>query len=224
MAQRKASFDIRRFRREDRLVRRDGGGKVAVVERRFGRDEPRIGRLLRLAFSICRAWLDRDRAGQAGLLRGIEHGDDELADLRLGQRALKARNQLAADHREDGRDALHLQRLRDARVGVDIDLGQDPGAAGLIGEPLEDRRELLARLAPGGPQVEQDGHLEGPIEHLGLKRIFGDLDDRGRDRAGWGGGGPGSRFVSGLYGAQVDCAGHRGESGAARLRRALRCW
>ena len=68
-----------------------------------------------------------------------------------------------------------------ARVGVDVDLGQHPRAAALRGEPLEHRRQLLARPAPLGPEVEDHRHLERPVQHLGLEGRLGDVDD-GRAR------------------------------------------
>ena len=85
---------------------------------------------------------------------GLEHRVDVLPDLRLGQHAGEALDELAADHRDDHRDALHAQRLGQPRVGVDVDLAEHPAAAALGGQLLQHRGELLARLAPLGPEVE----------------------------------------------------------------------
>ena len=66
-------------------------------------------------------------------------------------------NGLAADHRIYHRDALYPEHLRKPRVGVDIDLGEHPGPVALDRQLLQQRRELLARFAPGGPEVDHHG-------------------------------------------------------------------
>jgi len=100
-------------------------------------------------------------------------------DLSLGQRPLEHRDELAGHHAVHGRDALHLQGGRDLRVGVDVDLGEQPGATPGGCQPLQDGAELLARTTPGGPQVEHDGDLLGALEHVGLEAGVGDLEDEG---------------------------------------------
>ena len=100
---------------------------VAVGEGRLGGVEARVlGHLRRRLGSSPSAASSAAGAGPVSPAcgAGLQDGGDELAHLGLGQRALEAGHELAADHREHGRDALHLQRLRDARVGVDVDLGE----------------------------------------------------------------------------------------------------
>ena len=44
-------------------------------------------------------------------------------------------------------------------------LAEHPGAAALGGQPLQHRRELLARLAPLGPEVHHDRRGQRPLQH-----------------------------------------------------------
>ena len=155
----------------------------------------------------------RDRAAGGG----AHQLGDELPRLLLRDRAGELGDQLALPDRLDRGDALDPQALRECGVGVDVDLGQHPGAAALRGEALQHRGELLARAAPLGPQVEHDRHLEGAVEHLGLEGLLGDVDDRGPRGTGRGGRagrrcrlGPRRGLGAGLDGGEVDRAGEGG--------------
>jgi hypothetical protein len=97
-------------------------------------------------------------AGPGRDLLGRRHDlADPLLDLGLGQGAEEAVHELAADHRDDHGNALDLEGLGQARVGVHVDLGQDPLTVGLAGQLLQHWAELLARTTPLGPQVDDDG-------------------------------------------------------------------
>ena len=215
---------VARFGVEDRLVPLRGEGVVAVLQRAsaaLNRGSSGRRRALLAASASARRRPDSPASSAA-----CEHRADELAHLRLGQRTLEAGHELPADHGEDGRDALHLQRLGDPRVGVDVDLGEHPRPAALVGEPLQQRRELLARLAPLGPQVDQHRHLERAVQHVGLERRLGDVDDlrpaagaelrrrgrpprsapsrrRGRSRRTWRGGGSVARGWSAEHSGRI---------------------
>ena len=79
--------------------------------------------------------------------------------------------------RLDGRDALDAEGLRDARVGVRVELGQHDLAARGPGPPARARREQPARAAPRGPEVDDDRDALRALDHLGLERVLGDVDD-----------------------------------------------
>ena len=132
---------------QDLAVRRLGLVQVAGHQRVVGRVQPRV-----------LGGGDLDAAG-------LEHRVDVLPDLGLGQHAGEALDELAADHRDHHRDALHAQRLGEPRVGVHVDLAEHPAAAALGRQLFQHRRELLARLAPVGPEVQDHrrghGHARG---------------------------------------------------------------
>ena len=77
----------------------------------------------------------RDAVGGRELQQLLQVG----ADLRLGQGPLEQRERSTTDHREHAGDGLHLERLGDGRVGVDVDLGQHPAPGVLVSQALEDR-------------------------------------------------------------------------------------
>ena len=84
--------------------------------------------------------------------------------------------------REDRRDRLDLEGLRELRVRVDVDGGEQEPAAELGGEALEHGRQLLARLAPVGPEVDDDRHGRRAVDDLGHEGRVGDRDDRSPGR------------------------------------------
>ena len=114
--------------------------------------------------------------GDLGLLLGRQQPVDEPLHLVLGVGADEAVDDLAVLQRVHGRDRLHLERLADRRVLVDVDLGQHDLAVGLVDDLLEDRAERPARPAPRRPQVDDDGHRLRPLDDLGLERGIGDID------------------------------------------------
>ena len=132
--------------------------------------------------------LHRQRDPQAGLVAGLDQFLDR--DLLLGRlqrvdEALHFVLGIGADEPVDdaavlqcvhGGDRLCLECLRDARVLVDIDLGQHDLAIGGVDHLLDDRAERLAGAAPRRPEVDDDGHLLGLLDDLGLERGVGDVD------------------------------------------------
>ena len=69
----------------------------------------------------------------------------------------------------------------DGAVIVDVDLGEDELARILAGEPLEDGPQVLARAAPGRPEIDHDGNLMGTIDDGGDEIRVDDIDDE----SGW---------------------------------------
>lgn len=127
------------------------------------------------------------QAGQAEALFGDLHQLVQgLTDLRLARGALEQREGLSGHHREDGGDALDAELLHQHLVGVDIDLGEEETAVVFDGEPLEDGAQLLAGLAPLGPEVDDDRDLGGTLQDVAFKTGLVDVDDEigGRDGAG----------------------------------------
>src|SRR5215207_5435703 len=76
---------------------------------------------------------------------------------------------------------VHCRKTRDAvlrgrdRVGIGIHLDDRQLLALLVGDLLEDRRELTARAAPGSPEVDQHGAVS--LEHLLIEVGVGDGGD-----------------------------------------------
>ena len=82
---------------------------------------------------------------------------DQGLDLALGLGAGEAGHRLAADERVDRRHRLDAQLLRQLGVLVDVDLDQPDLALGGADHLLEQRRELLARAAPGAQKSTSTG-------------------------------------------------------------------
>lgn len=183
LTQRGLRLGVVRLGVQDELVGRLGALEVAVLERLLGGLETRVGRLF-LRFG----------AGRAGQLAcdGVPDGVEPLTQRGLGLHALEVGERLAGRDRDDRGHRLDAEGLRDPRVGVDVDLREDPRAVRFVRELLENGRELLARLAPGRPQVDDHGHLRRPLQHLGFECRFGDVHDRG-DGSGCGAVAPGRR-------------------------------
>ena len=80
---------------------------------------------------------------------------ERLGQLTFGSVIGQVGDRLAAMDRIHCRDRLNAELGGDQLVVVDIDLGQLDAFVGVIsGDFLEHRSELLARLAPLGPEVE----------------------------------------------------------------------
>ena len=94
---------------------------------------------------------------------------DPVDDLGLRTRAIESGDGLTGGECDNRRNRLHTEGLRDLRVRVDIDLGEDPGAARGVGELLQHRRQLLTRTAPLRPEVDQDKLSRRAGEDLGLE-------------------------------------------------------
>src|SRR6185437_9128176 len=108
-----------------------------------------------------------------------EHLGEPLLDLGLGHRAEERVHHLAAYDRDDHRDGLRLERLCEPWVSVHVDLGEYPRAAGLVGELLKHRAELLARAAPLCPQVHDHWRGPGAERDVVVEGFFGYLEHKG---------------------------------------------
>ncbi len=102
---------------------------------------------------------------------GLEQALDEALHLGFRQRALEQVEDLAlpeGDHRGHRlQRQAHLGELADQlAVLVDVDLDQPDAAAGGLHHLLDRRGQLLAGAAPGGPEVDQHGHLAGRLDHV----------------------------------------------------------
>ncbi len=168
---------------QDAPVRPDRSVEVVGVQRLRGGLQLRVvrsrGHLGRSAVRVPCGRVDDDPGETETLLADLDQLVERLADLALGGRALEEREGLSGHHREDRGDALDAELLHQHLVGVDIDLGQQEAAVVLDGETLQERAELLARLAPLGPEVDDDGHLGGALEDVGLEARLVDVDHQG---------------------------------------------
>ena len=107
----------------------------------------------------------------------------EGADLGLGQGPDEAVHRLAALEHHAERDRAHTEGLAqlagDLGLVVAVELGQLE-AAGVGGlQAVEHRAELLARAAPGCPDVEQHRLLHRALDQFGFEILEGDIDHRG---------------------------------------------
>ena len=91
---------------------------------------------------------------------------DPFADGRLRDRAGEHVDDLAVAEGDHHRDALDAVLGGELLVRVDIDLDELEGAAGFSSEPLEDRADDAARLAPGRPEVHDDRDLAAALENV----------------------------------------------------------
>jgi hypothetical protein len=135
--------------------------------------------------------------GRSGWIRGQLPADpvrlghsqqlgEHLTDLRFGLSALEQRDRLALHHREDARDRLHLEGLGQLWIGIHVDLAEQDPAAVLLGQRLQQRRQLTAGATPGRPEVEH--HRDGVrhLDHLGGEAGVGDVPDECAGRRGSG--------------------------------------
>ena len=159
-------LSARRLGSDKRLERGDGGVEVAGVEGVERCLLERVHRRVRRTCGVVRAAHGAVRAHRSRrqLVGELDDLLDETAQLGLGDRPGEAGDELALPDHEDDGDRLHLERLGEARVGVDVDLDEEPRARVLDGELLQERRELLARPAPLGPEVDDDGDLHGALD------------------------------------------------------------
>ena len=67
--------------------------------------------------------------------------------------------------------------LRQLRVLVGIDLGEQEAAGIFLGELFEQRLQYLAGLAPRCPEIDDDRHFLGRQQDLGFE--FGEGDVKG---------------------------------------------
>ena len=101
---------------------------------------------------------------------------EEGAHLAFGQRAHELVHRPAADEQHHQRNAADLQRGRDLRRLVGVELGQHEAAAVVARQLLQDRLQVAAGAAPRRPAVQQHRHVERALEH-GLAEIgLGDVE------------------------------------------------
>lgn len=134
---------------------------------------------VRTALGALGVRVDGDTGEAETLLADLDQLVEGLADLGLGHGALEERQRLTGDHRENGRNSLDAELLHQHLVGVDVDLREQEAAVVLDGEPLQEGAELLARLTPLGPEVEDDRDLGGTLEHIALEARLVDVDHQG---------------------------------------------
>jgi hypothetical protein len=202
---------------------RPGRSARSARSARSGRSaRSRPGRPARSGLYLGAAGLPVGAAGHGVLTRQSEPLGDlhdlpqPLHDVRLGQCAEEPVHHLAGHHGHDHRDGLHLERRAQLRVSVHVDLGQHPGAIGLVGQLLQHRRKLLAGPAPFGPQIEDHRNAARPVDHVRVEGLVGHVDDVARRCArlvtrGRGLGRSLPALRSGLQCAQVYGAVKRGE-------------
>jgi len=81
------------------------------------------------------------------------------------------------DQGQDGRDALDAEDLSQLGVLVHVHLREDEAPGPFPRLPFEERSELLARAAPGRPEIHQDGHGLRALDDLLLEVLRVDGQD-----------------------------------------------
>ncbi len=107
---------------------------------------------------------------------------EELANLGFRQRADETIDRLTAGEHHAKRNRAHAEHLAelagDFRLLVAVELGQQEAAFVSGFELFQDRAELLAGAAPGGPDIEQNRPRQGGLDQVGLEVFQGDVDHR----------------------------------------------
>ena len=133
VADKRCGLDVVGFGRRDVLVVGESTIDVATVQLVFGRGHPWIDRFgLRLIGVVSRS------SGEGVFVLGQDVVDPPL-DLGGRLCAGECRHRLATGDRHHGGDRLDPEQLRDAGVGVHVDLGQHPLAARLLCKGFERR-------------------------------------------------------------------------------------
>ena len=101
---------------------------------------------------------------------------EEALDLGRRQRADELVDDLAVLERLDGRDRLDPEGLREARVGVGVDLDELDLAGALVDGLLDHGPERAARAAPLGPEVDDHGLLVRALDDVALEGLFSGVD------------------------------------------------
>ena len=102
-----------------------------------------LGRLFRLFHGLVQ-----------GRLPVLGQAVDEGADLAFRLGANEAVHGLAIDETVDGGNGLHPHLGREVLVFIHVDLDQPHQPAGLGHQLFDQRPQLLARAAPGGPEID----------------------------------------------------------------------
>ena len=100
-----------------------------------------------------------------------------LTDLPFRQRPVEFIQQLPLLHDLDVGQAAHLKMPRQFLLLFRIDLGQHKSPLIGLCQFLEDGGQLLARLTPVRPDVNDDGHGHGGFEHHLLKVLKRGIDN-----------------------------------------------
>src|SRR5712691_1970154 len=123
----------------------------------------------------------RTRACQLYLARSAQHfarlSDEAQLSFEVALRARADRRScgfavLEQDHHRDRHDAV---ASGETLVLVDVDLHELQRSFALVGNLLEHGRDGVARAAPFGPEVDEDGGLLRALDHFALERVLGDL-------------------------------------------------
>ena len=117
-------------------------------------------------------------SGDAVLGCNAEYLCQHLAHLRLGKCALKERCGLSTNQSHDRGYRLRLERLRQLRIGINVNLDQDHAAGIFRHHSFQDGRELLAGLTPGGPQIDNYRNGLRQLDVLGERGVDGIHDER----------------------------------------------
>ncbi len=180
---------LRRHRRERRL----GILQQAQLQQRFHIVEARglvgriglhgLGQLGQCRFKIA---VGHQRLGFGQLFLGLQHFAgghmlvQELADLRLGDRADKAVHRLAADEHHAEGNRAHAEGLAQlaGNLGllVAVELGEQEAPGISHFQLLEHRTQALAGTAPGRPDVQQHRLLHRGLQEFGFEVLDGDVD------------------------------------------------
>ena len=99
----------------------------------------------------------------------MDESVEEAVDLAGRDRTGELRDDDAVLEGLDGRDALDLERLCEPLIRLGVDLGELDRTTAAGDGGLERRGELLARPAPLGPEVDDDGNLVRGLDDLELK-------------------------------------------------------
>jgi len=86
-------------------------------------------------------------------------------------------HRLAVLERNHGRNGLNAHLPGNLRVIVNVHLGQFDGAAGCLHRLFDDRRKLLARPAPGRPEIDKDRLLAGGLQNVRHEGLRSDIEN-----------------------------------------------
>ena len=139
--------------------------------------------------------LELERAAQRGfVVRRRQHVGlareqpvEEALNFGRGLYADELVDDAAVLERLDGRNALDLEGGSQSLVAVGVQLGEHDLAVARLRGALERGCQLLARPAPFGPEVDDDGSRLRALQHLDLECCLADVDDHeGQGRQDYG--------------------------------------
>ena len=115
------------------------------------------------------------RSGEIELRR--QQAVDERSDLCFRERPGEPVDLFPILESDDRWDALHPELLGELRVGIDVELGEQPATAPFGGCALEHGTEHLAGSAPLRPEIDDDRDLMRRLDHRGCEIRGADVDD-----------------------------------------------